>query len=170
MGYRVSTIGHMDVYPPLNDEEFGYLTGLAETRRWLRPEGELFVPMDPFGFAEEGARVRTEAYNDAGCQPGLWCPWIPSCQGKCLMVNEDGTDGKNYGIEPWLTYLTATFLAPGARAEGEPGFEEFTFDHEVSGVIATHRSDDGSFSLVRANGGGVWSEVVRRGDAPEWTV
>jgi hypothetical protein len=168
MGYRTSTIGHMDVRPALNDAEFGYLTGLAETRRWRRPEGELFVPMSPFGFDEEAVVVPTEAYNDTGRQPGLWCPWIPSCRGECLVVNEDGTDGKNYGIAAWLDYLMKTFLEPGARAEGEPGFDEFTFDHEVSGVIATHGLNDGAFSLLRAGGGDVWTEVVRRGDPAPW--
>ena len=168
MGYRVSTIGHMDVRPALNDAEFGYLTGFAETRRWSRPEGELWVPMSPFGFGEEEGPSVEEVNTPPGCQPGLWCPWVPSCRGECLIVREEGTDGKNYGITPWLEYLIGTFLGPDGSARGQEGFEEFTFDHEVSGVIATHRTDDGAFTLVRAGGGRVWEEPVRRGDPLPW--
>lgn len=169
MGYRVSTIGHMDVRPALNDAEFGYLTGLAETRRWSRPEGEFWVPMGPHGFGDDESVGDTEAISTPpGLQPGLWCPWVPACRGSCLVVREEGTDGKNYGIVPWLQYLISTFLSENGRAKDAPGFEQFTFDHVVSGVIATHRSDDGAFSLVRAAEGRVWEEHVRRGDPPPW--
>jgi hypothetical protein len=168
MGYRVSTIGHMDVRPPLNDAEFGYLTAFAETRRWSRPSGPFWVPMGPFGFDDEVSEDTDLGNTPPGGQPGLWCPWVPSCRGDCLIVREDGTDGKNYGIARWLGYLIETFLSPGGAAGDESGFEEFTFDHEVSGVIAEHRSDNGAFTLVRAGGGRVWEEPVRRGDPIPW--
>jgi hypothetical protein len=174
MGHRVATIGHMDVRPALNDAEFGYLTGLAETRRWSRTGGEFVVPMGPFGFGEDDDAQRSAEVNRSntppGRQPGLWCPWVPDCAGRCLLIREEGTDGKNYGIVPWLSYLIDTFLAPAARAQGEPGFEDFTFDHEVSGVVAMLRNDTGGFSLVRAAGGRVWEEQIRRDDPAPWAM
>lgn len=52
----------------------------------------------------------------------------------------------------------------GGDAQGREGFERFTFDHEVSGVVAAHRSDSGELWLVRASRAGVQHEVLRAGD------
>lgn len=167
MGYRVSTVGHIDVHPVLNDDEFEYLTAFGESRRCTRPQGAFWVPSSPFGFEEEVEASTQDINSPPDDQPGLWCPWIPSCRGACLVVREDGTDKKNYGITPWLSYLVKNFLAPGARAQGVKGFEAFTFDHEVSGVIAAHRNDTGELWLVRAQGHRVAEEVLRAGE-PYW--
>lgn len=169
MGYRVKTIGHIDVRPALNDDEYEYLTAFAESRRWSRPQGPFWVPSTPFGFDEDTAGASTDAINrPPGGQPGLWCPWTPSCRGDCLVIREEGTDGKNYGIVPWLQYLLDTFLIPGATAQGEPGFEAFTFDHEVTGVIAAYRNDSGELWLVNASDGKVAHQTLRPGDPYYW--
>jgi hypothetical protein len=169
MGYRVQVIGHIDVKPRLNDHEFEYLTAFAESRRWSRPQGPLWAPSTPFGLDEEAVGASTHDINTPpGGQPGLWCPWVPSCAGACLVVREDGTDGKNYGVTPWLQYVIDTFLRPGASAHGEPGFEDFSFDHDLSGAVAAHRSDTGELWLVRVRGHVVQHESVRKGD-PWWS-
>lgn len=171
MGYRVSTVGHIDVKPALNDEEYEYLTAFAESRRWSRSQGPLWVPSSPFSFGEdedEVAATTDEVNQPPGGQPGLWCPWIPGCRGSCLQIRDDGTDGKNYGIVPWLQYLIDTFLRPDAAAKGKAEFETFTFDHVVSGVIAAHRSDNGELWLVRAKDNQVRHDTLRPGDPYDW--
>lgn len=80
------------------------------------------------------------------------------------MVRDAG-DGKHYGLTRWLAYLDETFLRSGARAEGSPGFESFTFDHELGGVVAAHRNDSGELWLVRPQAGRVVEQVLRRGDS-----
>ncbi|MDP3712305.1 MAG: hypothetical protein Q8R60_07465 [Mycobacteriales bacterium] len=163
MGYRVTAVGHIDVRPALNDEEFEYLMAFAESRRWRRSSDLWAVPSSPFGMDDEYDEV--EAYNDppAG-QPGLWCPWVPACEGRCLVVR-DAHDGKHYGLTRWLAYLDETFLRRGARAQGAAGFDAFTFDHELGGVVAAHRSDSGEMWLVRPRAGRVEEEVLRQGDS-----
>lgn len=99
-------------------------------------------------------------------QPGLWCPWVPSCEGRCLVVRDAG-DGESYGITRWLAYLDETLLRLGARAQGAAGFEEFTFDHRLSGVVAAHGSDTGAMWLVRPVDGTVQEDMLRRGDTWE---
>jgi hypothetical protein len=163
VGYRVKAVGHIDVRPALNDEEFEYLMAFAESRRWRRSADPWAVPSAPFGMDEDHGEV--EGYDELPeGQPGVWCPWVPSCVGRCLVVR-DTADGKQYGLTPWLAYLDETFLRRGARAQGAAGFESFTFDHELSGVVAAHRSDSGEMWLIRPRAGRVEEEVLRRGDS-----
>lgn len=163
MGYRVTTVGHIDVRPALNDEEFEYLVAFAESRRWRRSGDPWEVPAAPFGMDEDHGDV--EGYSQpAEGQPGLWCPWVPSCGGRCLGVI-DGRDGRHDSLTRWLAYLDETFLRRGARASGVPGFESFTFDHELSGVVAAYRNDCGELWLVRPRSGRVEEEVLRQGDS-----
>jgi hypothetical protein len=167
MGYQVDVIGHIEVVPALNTAEYSYLMAFAESRRWCRPQGPWWVPSTPHGLDETYEDV--EDYNrPPPGQPGLWNPWVPSCDGRCLAVRDEGTDGKNYGVTAWLKYLNDTFLVPGATASSSPSFEDFTFDHELRGAVAAHRSDTGELWLVRAVGGLVKHETVARPAPPVW--
>lgn len=59
------------------------------------------------------------------------------------------------------------FLTPGAGATQQEGFEEFSFDHVVSGAVATY-AGDGRLALLKTDERKVWEEVVRPPDVPEW--
>jgi hypothetical protein len=45
----------------------------------------------------------------AGCQPGLWCQWIPTEDGRGIEWNQGE---KFYEYVEWLKYLIAHFLKP----------------------------------------------------------
>lgn len=171
MGYRVDIIGHIEIVPALNTEEHSYLMAFAESRRWRRPQGPWWVPATPHGLEETYDDVDAYNHPPAG-QPGLWNPWVPSCDGQCLVVKDEGTDGKNYGVTAWLQYLNDTFLVPGAAAShgGSPLFDGFTFDHELRGAVAAHRSDTGELWLVKVVGGEVRHETVALPAPPEWAL
>jgi hypothetical protein len=163
----VSTLGHLDVVPALNEAEFQYLTGFAETRRCARPEGPLWVPLDPFGRCSDRALTCSQQDTRAADQPGLWCSWVPSCRGSCLTLLEGDEERGWVNHLAWLQYLLDTFLTPGAGATQQEGFEEFSFDHVVSGAVATY-TGDGRLALLKSDGRKVWEEVLRPPDVPEW--
>lgn len=168
MGERVATIGHMDVRPALNDEEYSYLTGFAESRRWRRPEGGLWVAPTPFDFGDDRAYDREDYNTPPDGQPSLWCSWRPSCEGRCLSVVDIEQQPRQ--LVGWLRFLIDEFLSPQARAVGHPGFEDFSFDHEVSGVVVTHHQGSGQLALIQASGGVVQQEVLRAADADWWAA
>jgi hypothetical protein len=56
---------------------------------------------------------------------------------------------KFYESAEWMKYLIDQFLRPGAVAEGQPGFEAFTFDHVCNGVIEAQGEDpDDKWKLI----------------------
>jgi len=129
MGLHTSTLGHLLVDPPLNAAEERFLRGFAETRRWDRPAGPYVVLDHPL---QDDASDDHERYNrPSRHEPGLWCGWKPCLEGCCISLrSEVATEG-----ELWLEYLIEHFLAPGGQAARRKGFAEFTFDHEINGVV-----------------------------------
>lgn len=139
MGYETEFTGSVQVVPPLNAAEIGYLARFANTRRMSRTKGPYFV--DGTGYAGQGddPDVLDHGKPFEG-QPGLWCKWEASEDGSHIAWN--GHE-KFYDAAEWMAYLVEHFLRPGALASG-PGneewsypdaFAEFTFDHVVNGRI-----------------------------------
>jgi hypothetical protein len=131
MGYTTTFTGRIAVAPPLNAHEIDYLRKFAATRRTDRDRGPYYV--DGTGCAGQGRDADIRDYNrpPAG-QPSLWCKWEPTADG--LAIEWNGQE-KFYGPSEWMAYLVDHFLRPGARAHGNPGFEDFTFDHLLNGVL-----------------------------------
>ncbi|GAA2119048.1 hypothetical protein GCM10009759_66800 [Kitasatospora saccharophila] len=131
MGYQTVFTGRIAVEPPLNPQEVAYLRKFAGTRRMDRDRGPYFV--DGTGFMGQGHDPDVRDHNEppAG-QPGLWCKWEPTADGAAIAWNRNE---KFYRATEWMAYLVEHFLRPGARAAGEPGFEGFTFDHVLDGVV-----------------------------------
>jgi hypothetical protein len=139
MGYTTDFLGHIDIDPPLNDQEAAYLTAFRHTRHWDRPGSPYDVPHNP--FADEPPEGGLDAYNRPGQgQPQLYCQWQVCWENCCLAF--DG-DEKFYAPVPWLRYLIDHFLAPGAEAasSGLSVFDDFTFDHRLDGLIVGNRRD-----------------------------
>jgi hypothetical protein len=147
MGYTTDFYGQVVVSPPLNASEIAYLDKFAETRRMDRERGPYFV--DGSGMFGQGGDSDIRDHNEPPeGQPGLWCQWIPTDDGKAI-----GWDGgeKFYYAEEWMVYIIDHFLRPGARAgaSGEKQFADFTFDHVVNGAIEAQGEDpDDKWRLV----------------------
>lgn len=160
MGYSTDFIGHLDIEPPLNDAEIEYLTAFFASRRCRREGGPYAVPGNPRAENLDGSWGEGGNRCAVG-QPNLWCDWTVCWDGCCLTWN--GTE-KSYSMIPWLRYLIEHFLEPGALAAGDARFEDFTFDHQLSGVIAGCRRDTKEMFLVRVVNSNVVEEVLRRAD------
>ena len=134
MGYTTDFTGCVRIEPPLNAAEAEFLQRFADSRRMRYVEGPYVV--------DESRPVTEDGYNlPSDGQPGLWCQWVP-CEGVAddnrvhpAAALEWDQGEKFYESAEWMKYLIDHFLKPGAVAEGQPGFEAFTFDHVVNGVI-----------------------------------
>lgn len=143
MGYTTEFDGHVNIVPPLNEWERDFLTKFAETRRMDRDQGPYYVDdPEPYGQGHEGVRDWNRPPQG---QPGLWCQWTPD---EPSVLVWDGAE-KFYNAEEWMAYIIDHFLRPGAHAQGQPGFEEFTFDHTVNGeILASGEDSDDHWKLV----------------------
>jgi hypothetical protein len=160
MGVTTDFVGHLDICPSLNDAEVEYLTAFGHSRRCVRPGGPYEVPGNPLAESSEG--FVGDSYNTpATGQPQLWCDWEVCWDGCC--VTWSGNE-KSYQMTAWLKYLIEHFIKPGAKARGEPGFEEFTFDHVVNGqVVGCRRDNKELFSIVVSNNR-VRHRILKPGD------
>lgn len=164
MGFTTDFIGHVDVAPSLNQAEQAYLTAFSESRRYERPGGPYEVPGNPQADWQVMDTLPANVINKvAANQPGYYCRWVPCWDGCCLSYNGDE---KFYDSTRWLNYLIEHFLRPGAYAEasGLDCFREFTFDHQLDGVVAGCRRDNKELFLIRVHDGVATEEVLRRAD------
>ncbi len=159
MGFNTDYLGHIDIEPRLNDAEIEYLTAFVTSRRCIR-DSPYDVPGNP--RAETSADFEEDLYNHPHPgQPNLWCDWSVCWTGCCLAWN--GTE-KSYSMIPWLRYLIAHFLKPGARAAKDPRFAAFTFDHRLSGMVVGCRRDTKELFLVRVSNNRIAERVLRPGE------
>lgn len=160
MGYQTKFTGRVHITPPLNPQEIAYLTKFSETRRMAREAGPYFV----YGTGDAGQNRDADIQNynsPPPGQPSLWCGWEPTEDGTAI---EWDRREKFYRSTEWMRYLIEHFLKAGAHAEGQPGFEDFTFDHTVAGVIhAEGEAQDDVWDLV------VWDNHVWGQDDPKPT-
>lgn len=156
MGYSTDFVGHINVEPRLNAAEQRFLSRFNKSRRMHRHSGPYTVSDADDRAGDLGVDVIDSNEPPPG-QPGLWCQWEPSCEGKCL-VWDDGE--KFYAPTEWMRYLIDHFLRPGALAStsGLPGFEGFTFDHHCNGEIAACRRDTSRLWLIVVDDNEVYEE------------
>lgn len=169
MGYTTDFVGWVQIDPPLNEHETEYLRAFSRTRRWDRPAGRYVVLPHPLTDDEPTVGSGTDAYNrPARGEPGLWCPWAPTTDGKALAFD---SHEKAYDAVSWLGYLIRVFLEPGAEAgtSGDRQFESFTFDHVCDGAVAACRRDTGRLSLILVTDNQV-DELVLLPGVPESVV
>lgn len=131
MGYTTEFTSRVNITPPLNPQEIAYLIAFANTRHNKRKGGPYAVSMDA-----HGPDVINDRDHDG--KPGYWCNWVPTADGAGIEWN--GVE-KFYDADAWMQYLVDHFLMPGGHAQGRPEFEQFTFDHAVSGVIHAQGED-----------------------------
>lgn len=164
MGYTTYFSGSVVIEPPLNAHEVDYLVNFMTSRRVKRISGPYTVESQPYRHEPEDPDVIDYNYPPDG-QPGLWCNWEPSPDGRKIEWSEAE---KFYNAAEWMAYLIDHFLKPGAEASKtqSPLFEHFTFDHVVNGMIEAQGEDpDDRWSLIvednevfRAEGSVVFSD------------
>jgi len=135
MGYTTTFTGKFTCTPALNTDQVAYLKALARTRRMQRKgasklpdplrkavglpigeEGEYFV--GGTGWAGQDHDETIVDYNTPpAAQPGLWCQWVPSDDGKFIKWDEGE---KFYEYVEWIKYLNENFLKPwGVKLSGD---------------------------------------------------
>ena len=67
-------------------------------------------------------------------------------------------------MEPWLRYVIDHFLKAGAQAASDPRFEDFTFDHVLSGTVVGCRRDNKELFAIRVEDNEVSREVMVHAD------
>jgi len=137
IGYTTDFTGSVDIEPPLNASEISFLLSFNETRRMNRTKGPLFV--EGTGYA--GQNHDDDVINGNAPhpdQPGLWCQWIPSDDGKELKWDEGE---KFYNAPEWMKYIVTKLLAAegkdyiAAHINEDSRLAHFTNDHVVNGEI-----------------------------------
>lgn len=143
MGYTTEFTGRFKLTPHLNKAQVKYLQAFCESRRMKRDEQ--IVKQQPDSLRESvGLPVGTDGefcvsnsddnmcfltreemkkrsgvldYNEPpGDQPGLWCLWVPTDDGRHLRWN--GRE-KFYHYSEWLNYMVKSFFKLwGVRLDG----------------------------------------------------
>ena len=128
MGYTTDFKGKFKVMlngkaKALDKETKDYLIKFNQTRRMKRKfpkneygvDGEFFVGGGGFMGQEDDKSVVDHNYPPS-TQPGLWCQWTPSADGKYIQWDEGE---KFYDYIVWLEYIMKNFLTPkGYSLEG----------------------------------------------------
>lgn len=167
LGYTTSFYGQIDIEPPLNEHEVSYINDFSGSRRMKRTGGPYIAdPGDSYGQYGSGHEPKDEIleYNyPPDGQPGLWCQWVVTSDGKSIQWN--GGE-KFYDSPEWMSYLINHFLREGAEASKlkpdrfgrtpalpDERFKHFTFDHNLNGDIEAEGEDPGDrwMLVVRNN-------------------
>lgn len=138
MGYTTEFDGRFDLNPALTPAQVQYLDKFSRTRRMKRyssiieempdpireavglpigTDGEYFVGSEvSMGQDCDIPSIVNYGWDAPSGQPGLWCQWIPSQDGKSL--EWDGNE-KFYDYVEWLEYIIKHFLVRwSVRANG----------------------------------------------------
>lgn len=141
MGYTTDFTGKVKVEPALNADEISFLNDFNNTRHMHRVRGPLFAPAD-LGAGKDLDVIDGNSPDPS--QPGLWCQWVPSSDGKSISWDENE---KFYCSAEWMTYLIDNLLSETGRAyvekhhSGDTRLDNFTFNHVVNGVIKAQGED-----------------------------
>lgn len=143
MGYTTEFSGEIEIEPPLNDFEVGFLQDFSNTRRMNRTNGPLFVRSQGFRGQDDAPDI-VDYNSPPKDQPGLRCHWITNTFGDFL--EWDGGE-KFYSSEEWMEYLIDNLFSPEAKEyvtahiDEDPRLKNFTFDHVFNGVIDAQGED-----------------------------
>ena len=157
MGYTTDFSGKFKITPKLSAEHVAYLKQFSNTRRMARDADTAATLPDPIreavglpvgdqgeyfvgggDFMGQGHDESITNYNGSPAnQPGLWCNWEPSEDGKHMQW--DGSEKFYYYVQ-WLEYIKDNFLTPwGYKMTGEVKWRgEDTSDRGV--IVATPSS------------------------------
>ena len=148
MGYTTEFFGHFELDRPLAPEHKAYLTAFSNTRRMKRSSNAASemddpvreaagLPIGEFGEHFVGGKGEWGMDEDVSVldgnepppsQPGLWCDWAPTKDGKGIGWN--GRE-KFYDYVEWLEYIVEHFLRPwGYTLSGAVRYQGERWDDE----------------------------------------
>lgn len=152
MGYTTEFSGEFTISPPLSSDQVKYINRFSSTRRMQRDskiastfadplrlavklpigkEGEFYVG-DGSNYGQEKDHSVIDYNRPPATQPGLWCQWIVSEDGKGL--HWDGGE-KFYDYVEWLEYMIKHFFTPWKRKiNGRVRFRGEEFD-DVGSIV-----------------------------------
>tara|TARA_B100000287_G_scaffold199541_1_gene188573 strand:- start:2419 stop:3009 length:591 start_codon:yes stop_codon:yes gene_type:complete len=112
-GDRVWSAGVHNLYESVGlpiGEEGAYV---ADGAGWELGEHMNLCLMEIEVESYDGSTFKTDSYNNAPIgQPGLWCKWVPTDNGKEIEWN--GHE-KFYDYTEWIEYIIEHFLTPWGR-------------------------------------------------------
>ncbi len=129
MGYHTDFEGSFELSKPAIDQQVAYLNRFSDTRRVKRDvsilketQGGAYGFNDEYGaegefFVGECEKSIIDINRPPSTQPGLWCDWVLTEDGKYLQWN--GGE-KFYNYVEWLEYLINNFFVKwGIELNGE---------------------------------------------------
>lgn len=148
MGYTTDFKGKISINPPLSEKERDYINAFSASRRVNRHSGPYFVEDTYSGhlflqgatqdtqevkaFKQKMVKDIIDNNNPPEGQPGLWCQWVASADGKYL--HWDGGE-KFYAADQWMAYLVHHFIGPDPIAKVVDAQMSFLQPHKLHGTI-----------------------------------
>ncbi|MFD7072965.1 hypothetical protein ACFV9G_02040 [Nocardioides sp. NPDC059952] len=155
MGYQTDFVGYLQILPELNEDERELINRIS---------GSVYVDRRETGLqALDNDNAAALALQRTA--PRGWSNWSACPQGCCLSY--DGGDKANHMV-PWLKFLMSTYLTPGAAASGRDGFETFTCDHVLNGMVVGSRRDNRELYSITARDNDVEVELLWPG-VKDWS-
>ena len=156
MGYQTDFVGYLHMTPSLNEREADLINRIS---------GSIYLDREKTGLhsVDEHDAALRELMAQA---PRGWSNWTTCAKGCCLSY--DGGDKANHMV-PWLKYLMSSFLVPQAAALGLPGFEAFTCDHVINGMVVGSRRDNRELYSITVRNNEVEVELLWPG-VWEWST
>ena len=114
MGYTTDFEGSFKLNKKLDKKTHDFLNKLGNTRRMARNvkgygiEGEFYVDGES-DFGQDSDKNIMDYNRPPDTQPGLWCHWVPSEDGKS--IEWDGGE-KFYEYVAWIEYIIDKVLGP----------------------------------------------------------
>jgi hypothetical protein len=148
MGYTTEFEGKIEITPALPLDLIEYINKFSETRRMKRNtkvlkniyngefgfngdygvEGEYFIGDDNCSIVD---------YNDPPkTQPGLWCDWEITKDGKCIQWNETE---KFYDAEIWMQYIIDNFIGNDYSCNGTISAQGEEFDDQWDLIVENNK-------------------------------
>lgn len=186
MGYTTDFYGKFEFDKPIAPWLVEYVNKFCDSRRMKRDndkikelypawkelcfngnlgvEGEYFI--GGIGFKGQTRDDSVIDHNNSACtQPGLWCQWVVTEDGKYL--EWDGNE-KFYEYEEWLIYLIDNFFDPlGYMLNGDVRWQGENYDdlgviHVVDNVVCSEYGVR-EYSISNIDTDDLIAELTRRG-------
>lgn len=157
MRLHTSYLDHLRIAPGRNADGVEFVRAFNSTRHCGDDDAPRRTAEHPADHEPTGD---VTAYNRvAPGLPGLWCPWTCCSTGCCRHWN--GVE-KPSAQSAWLSYLSDTFLRPGAALAGDGRARRLglTVDHVLDGVLVGERRETAELLALEGRDNAVRQRVL----------